>query len=474
MNDRQKDLILIFLVALYPFLHFLQTNSTIILINDFYTCFVVFILCFMFLSLSYLVLSTLLGFIKIKDSVVVIFICLFSILFFDFHEIKIFLRNYMEIKKEIFIMSFMKNYPILPVMLVFFFASFFIFYFHKKIRKFLFSVFMVLDSFFLLLLLFGSISSISFYTHPFVSDAISLNSVEWKQNVYVIVVDGYPRHDFAKKYLDYDNTAFLDFLRSKGFYLVEKSTSNYPITFLSLHSFLTSSYPYIENTPSYDRTVAYKFLGGLNPVTEAFSKKGYTYIHIGSGAWDGSRCQNSQAKYYTRPLPFNLSYETLNIFLNKTPLAGKINLSNDIVVTIADIEKFLETKLKKDEKIFLFAHTLPPHAPFIFDADCKKKFCFAGTDLGATQDSKKDFLENILCVNKQIKSLVHFLEKNDPNALIVFLSDHGSDFSVDWLAFPENWSKEAVDERFSNFLAIKAPAEYQKKYLYPSLSCKRF
>lgn len=476
MSDRKKDLILIFLVSLYPFLSFFKDNSKIINFNETYTSLFIFSFSFLIMASFYLLASALLRLVNIKSHFLVVFICLASISFFEFHDALTFLKEYVRPYAETFfdnsILISLKGHAAI-IILIFAFLLFGIsFYFQTQIRQFLFYVFSLMTLLFFPLIIFNFLSSL----HSNESESFSKGShhhiMTWDKNVYIIVSDGYPRQDYIKKYLGYDNSNFLDFLRSKGFYVVEKSTSNYPITFLSLHSFLTSSYPYNEDSPSYNRWKSYKALGGLNPAAEAFLEEGYNYIHVGSGAWEGSNCQNPRGRSYhkSKTLPLNLSYEVFTLFLNKTPFAGKFEFLADSVVTISDIEEFLEKEINKKEKIFLFAHTLPPHAPFIFDAECKKKSCDSMVSLGATQSSRKEFLENLICTNKQIMSFVDFLERNDPNAIVVFLSDHGSDFSVNWKSFPEEWTQEAINERFSNFLAIKAPTEYQKKYLYPSLS----
>jgi hypothetical protein len=478
VSEKKKDLILIFLVSLYPFLSFLKDNSKIINFNEIYTSFFIFFVSFLIMAVIYILSSSLLRHINIKSHFLVVFICLASIAFFGFHDIVIFLKEYILPHTETsfgnLLLVFLKSHAIIIALLIVFVVFGVSFYFQSQIRQYLFYVFSLLTLFVLPLIIFNFLLSLHSNESVFHSNTNQTHrhNVIWDKNVYIIVADGYPRQDYIKKYLDYDNSNFLDFLRSKGFYIVEKSTSNYPITFLSLHSFLTSSYPYNEDSLSYNRWKSYKVLGGLNPAAEIFLEKGYNYIHVGSGAWEGSSCQNPKGRSYhkSKNLPLNLSYEVLTIFLNKTPFSGKFEFLADSVVTISDIEEYLKKEIKKKEKIFLFAHTLPPHAPFIFDAHCRKKSCDSMVTLGSTQSSRKEFLENLICTNRQIMSFVTFLEREDPNAIVVFLSDHGSDFSVNWKTFPEEWTQEAINERFSNFLAIKAPSSYQKQYLYPSLS----
>ena len=63
-----------------------------------------------------------------------------------------------------------------------------------------------------------------------------------KPNVFYIILDGYGRADELKAVYGYDNQPFIDFLRSKGFYVVEHARSNYSHTRQSLASSLNMKY----------------------------------------------------------------------------------------------------------------------------------------------------------------------------------------------------------------------------------------
>ena len=60
-----------------------------------------------------------------------------------------------------------------------------------------------------------------------------------KRDIYYIILDGYTSSDSLKKYLNFDNSEFNNFLMKKGFYIPNKSRPNYLITNL-LFNFLKS------------------------------------------------------------------------------------------------------------------------------------------------------------------------------------------------------------------------------------------
>src|SRR5262249_55856944 len=65
---------------------------------------------------------------------------------------------------------------------------------------------------------------------------------ETTPDVYYIILDGYARADTLKRECQFDNSEFLEQLRSRGFYVADQSCSNYPMTFMSLASSLNMSY----------------------------------------------------------------------------------------------------------------------------------------------------------------------------------------------------------------------------------------
>jgi hypothetical protein len=65
---------------------------------------------------------------------------------------------------------------------------------------------------------------------------------EEQPDIYYIIVDGYARSDLLQEIFGYDNTAFLQALESRGFYVAGQSQSNYMQTALSLASSMNLDY----------------------------------------------------------------------------------------------------------------------------------------------------------------------------------------------------------------------------------------
>ena len=66
--------------------------------------------------------------------------------------------------------------------------------------------------------------------HPRAAPPLTADSDE-RPDIYYIILDGYARQDTLKEFYKYDNSAFMDGLAARGFYVAAESRSNY---FLSL------------------------------------------------------------------------------------------------------------------------------------------------------------------------------------------------------------------------------------------------
>ncbi len=61
-------------------------------------------------------------------------------------------------------------------------------------------------------------------------------------DIYYIILDGYGREDALKEFYQYDNSAFINSLKTRGFYVASASNTNYMETLESLSSSLNMDY----------------------------------------------------------------------------------------------------------------------------------------------------------------------------------------------------------------------------------------
>jgi hypothetical protein len=109
-------------------------------------------------------------------------------------------------------------------------------------------------------------------------------------------------------------------------------------------------------------------------------------------------------------------------------------------------------EIKQREPFFLFAHNMGPHYPFRYNEDCSPRNPALNEEKNVAA-----YLNGIRCINEQVLFLTDRIVRQDPNATIVFLSDHGTDFTVDWSVPEHSWSKDAIFERGAILRMMRLP-----------------
>ena len=105
-----------------------------------------------------------------------------------------------------------------------------------------------------------------------------------KRDIYYIILDGYTSSDSLKKYLNFDNSEFDNFLIKKNFYIANKSRPNYAHT-ASIVSALNMEYIHFLNSDEYTDnqiTDALTQMARNNKVKNYLQSQGYKYIMIPS------------------------------------------------------------------------------------------------------------------------------------------------------------------------------------------------
>jgi hypothetical protein len=212
-------------------------------------------------------------------------------------------------------------------------------------------------------------------------------------DIYYIIVDGYAREDVLMELYDYDNSEFINFLENEGFYVAEKSRSNYNQTDLSLSSSLNMTYldfiPETRGTDERNRTPLAQLIKE-NQVIDFLRLQGYEVITFNSGY--GPTVVNSADIFWDSAtdddfvLRENWTGFFLNTFENLLLRSSAAILPMDtlkigIEVGVIPPEDPLYTshrhrilynlsKLKEvpamDGVYFVYAHIIAPHPPFVF------------------------------------------------------------------------------------------------------------
>ncbi|HLK17001.1 MAG TPA: hypothetical protein VKT78_19505, partial [Fimbriimonadaceae bacterium] len=205
------------------------------------------------------------------------------------------------------------------------------------------------------------------------SNAGGATGADTRPDIFYIILDGYGRSDQLRRVMGYDNSAFLDGLRQRGFYVASGSHSNYVQTELSLASSL--NFDLIQNLlpqqakDSYDRTPLDE-LTNHNAVARYLKSIGYETITITTGfpslTFDDSDLHLGRAHRMSL-LESTLAAMTPlaeGAFVGDSAFEDRRHLLNAAFSNLRTVA--LGAGLKPR---FVFVHILAPHPPFVFNAD---------------------------------------------------------------------------------------------------------
>ena len=250
-------------------------------------------------------------------------------------------------------------------------------------------------------------------------DAANIDPASYP-DIYFVILDAYTREDYLRQVFDHDNGPFLDALRDRGFYIADKSRSNYIFTQMSLASTLNQEYvaeDLLENVvENWDAAVPR--LSGMiwNSKTAAFLKeRGYEFITFPSYI---ASTEIRSADRYIEPKASGGLTEFQRALINRTPvriLAHRISSPRMFQFffpfdAIASLEA-------RGRPMFVFAHIMAPHLPHTVDAD--------GRHYDAPPSYIEGYRNEVMYLNKRVEEMVASVLDSRPNSVFIIQGDHG-------------------------------------------------
>ncbi|MBN1564626.1 MAG: hypothetical protein JXA10_12345, partial [Anaerolineae bacterium] len=217
---------------------------------------------------------------------------------------------------------------------------------------------------------------------------VALDASETQPDVYYIILDGYSRGDWLETWFGFNNDDFLQELTARGFYIADRSCSNYIQTHLSIPSVLSMAYiePTHASNLSEIRSLRYmnSYVRQNNRVGNVFEALGYTTIHFAthysitaynhdadvvidfgpSGSFITDHADATEP-YWNALLPTTL-YSPF--FTYQDVLAGDIYSYRSPYRVLMSLDE-LKAIPEYPEPTFTLAHIIKPHDPFSFDRD---------------------------------------------------------------------------------------------------------
>ncbi len=281
-------------------------------------------------------------------------------------------------------------------------------------------------------------------------------------DVYYVILDGYARADALAAHYGFDNAPFIEALKARGFYIGDKSSTNYSVTYLSLASSLNGRY-LTDEVGQLGRQGYYDLIQSAK-VPAAFRDRGYRY-NMTRTVWDGTTGSPiADAELGAAPT-FANEYEAA--LAEQSILRGVLPKTS-----IADYHRAafaaLRAVAEDPSPTFTFSHLILPHPPYVFDHD--GSVILDTTSLrgawGGTAN-KQAYIEQVRFANQQMLDTVDAIRSASTTPPVIILqSDHGS-----WTGrFDGNPPlADVMRERMSILNAYLVP-DSVRELLYPTIT----
>ncbi len=246
-------------------------------------------------------------------------------------------------------------------------------------------------------------------------------------DIYHIILDGYAGQESLKKIFNYDNSPFLNYLKSRNFFVASKGRSNYAHTLLSLASSLNMTYinDLIEKD-KYGTKNTRKLQAVIhdNELLRFLKGRGYTAINI-----------NTCTTYtYNNPYadinidPVEIKEFTLLVVQTTmiAPFAHRLDFFNKLRRAVLVSFDLLSHIPEIEGPTYTFAHILPPHPPYIFKRN--------GAPLRSSEikthafpwHNRERYIDQLVFINSLVVDTVEkILQRSARPPIIVIQADHG-------------------------------------------------
>lgn len=318
----------------------------------------------------------------------------------------------------------------------------------------------------------------------------SLQAPARPPDIYYIILDGYGQTEMLSNIYGYDNSEFIAFLKSKGFFIAEHARSNYIQTPLSLSSTLNMSYldfaTELAGENTFNRLPLYELLGNNHSLTLLrnagytfiTTETGYTFTEITSADYFFSPFRNNLnglESYYVSTTALNafieMSNPVSNIIFSLAPPAGYQAYGERMVFSLQKLEDIAQ--MTEESPKFVFIHVVGPHPPFVFDSKGNPIFIdkpfLSGDGMDftpSTADYQREYIEQLKYINSLTQNaLEDILAYSVEPPIIILQGDHGPGSLLN----RDNLGASCLYERASILSAYYFP-DTNYNSLYPAIT----
>lgn len=295
-----------------------------------------------------------------------------------------------------------------------------------------------------------------------------------RPDIYLIILDEYTGVRSLRANFGFDNEPLLDSLRRRGFFVPRTPRSNYVHTHLALAAML--NWHLLDDRPTqlkvWNGALATDYAAIEDNRTWRYLRSlGYRFVFFPS-AYPGTR-RNRFADLQL-PQPSKVVQEFGLVWSQRTvliPIASlwcrSIGCSGGNFPYRPAPAALIDWKFEQLAQLpdsagplFVFAHVVLPHEPFIFNADCSHRTPLWPRTAAESDEpaAKAAYVEQIRCVNSKLLRLTSsLLSESQTPPIIVLQADHGNGRLGGEFSNLEDAGHEQVEERTDPFAAYYLP-----------------
>jgi hypothetical protein len=287
-------------------------------------------------------------------------------------------------------------------------------------------------------------------------------------DIWILLLDGYPRADILKVTYGIDNSPFLAELRELGLTVAARSRSNYLGTDMTLPSMfnlapLDRLEPFSEGefplaAPAPARWLALQ----ENRAFAILREHGYETVALGSGY------SRTDIRSADRFIDVGTADDVEFHLLADSALREVVDAFAPTFAT-GEVRRRIEANLgalegiarePRDGPVFVFAHVPSPHAPAVFDSNgntlpAAVEYLFHQP--GPSEDPvrhRADYGANLAHLNQLVtRTTRDLIQATNGEAVVILMSDHGSRSRGN----TGGLTPADLNERFGNFFAYYTP-----------------
>ena len=208
-----------------------------------------------------------------------------------------------------------------------------------------------------------------------------------------------------------------------------------------------------------------------NEVSRLLESEGYHYIYLSSGYDIKGMNKYADMTAQQRSVFGNRTSNFASYLIQTTALAPFASfIGTDARNAILYIFDALANMPDIEEPMFIFAHILSPHPPFIFDRDGNPVNHDVLKMQGDVWQNREQYIDQLIFTNKEVETLIdEILSKSNIPPIIILQADHGTASTGQFKVAYNELTKIQIDERMNIFNAYYLP-ENGKDLLYESIT----